>query len=211
MCVYVFVYVFARSARVAVSSAHSRKNGPIVRAMADGNGESPPVKGMLFFLSSPFSFKEQECTWIAWRKLEKSPVEVGYVWRLQNLGLQCREGNRGKEFLLRNFFPVVGVFERDWIFWGLGGAAKEKSSVPETAPAVVGTAMNQLLGMKGAALETVWHFNALLWSMPFIFCSCRLVELCLQKPSSAYGTGFHEKLCKSIVLSCQEMCFILKL
>jgi chlorophyll synthase len=49
---------------------------------------------------------------------------------------------------------VVGVFERDWIFWGLGGAAKEKSSVPETAPAVVGTAMNQLLGMKGAAIET---------------------------------------------------------
>jgi hypothetical protein len=106
---------------------------------------------------------------------------------------------------------VVGVFERDWIFWGLGGAAKEKSSVPETAPAVVGTAMNQLLGMKGAALETVWHFNALLWSMTFIFCSCRLVELCLQKPSSAYSIGFHEKLCKSIVQSCQEMCFILKL
>jgi len=66
----------SRSARVAVSAAHSRKNGPIVRAMADGNGETPPVK------------------------------------------------------------------------------AKEKSSVPETAPAVVGTAMNQLLGMKGAALET---------------------------------------------------------
>jgi hypothetical protein len=30
--------------------------------MADGNGETPPVKGMLFFLSSSFSFKEQECT-----------------------------------------------------------------------------------------------------------------------------------------------------
>ncbi len=106
---------------------------------------------------------------------------------------------------------MVGVFERDWIFWELGGAAKEKSSVPETAPAVVGTAMNQLLGMKGAALETVWHFNALLWSMTFIFCSCRLVELCLQKLSSAYSIGFHEKVCKSIVLSCQEMCFSLKL
>ncbi len=62
MCVYVFVYVFGRSARVAVSSAHSRRNGPIVRAMADGSGETPPVKGMLFFLSSSFSFKEQECT-----------------------------------------------------------------------------------------------------------------------------------------------------
>ncbi len=62
MCVYLFVYVFGRSARVSVSSAHSRKNGPIVRAMADGNGETPPVKGMLFFLSSSFSFKEQECT-----------------------------------------------------------------------------------------------------------------------------------------------------
>jgi hypothetical protein len=117
MCVYGFAYVFGRSARVAVSSAHSRRNGPIVRAMADGSGETPPVK------------------------------------------------------------------------------AKEKSSVPETAPAVVGTAMNQLLGMKGAAIETVWHFNALLWSMTFIFCSCRLVELCLQKPSSAYSIGFHEKLC----------------
>ncbi|KAH9569161.1 hypothetical protein CY35_03G117600 [Sphagnum magellanicum] len=32
--------------------------------------------------------------------------------------------------------------------------AKEKSSVPETAPAADGTALNQLLGMKGAALET---------------------------------------------------------
>ncbi len=62
MCVYGFVYVLGRSARVAVSSAHSRKNGPIVRAMADGNGETPPVKGMIFFLSSSFSFKEQECT-----------------------------------------------------------------------------------------------------------------------------------------------------
>jgi hypothetical protein len=30
--------------------------------MADGSGETPPVKGMLFFLSSSFSFKEQECT-----------------------------------------------------------------------------------------------------------------------------------------------------
>jgi hypothetical protein len=30
--------------------------------MADGNGETPPVKGMLFFLSSSFSFKEIECT-----------------------------------------------------------------------------------------------------------------------------------------------------
>ncbi len=113
----------------------------------------------------------------------------------------------------RNFFS-----EAFFLWWGclngtgfFGGAAKEKSSVPETAPAVVGTAMNQLLGMKGAALETVWHFNALLWSMTFNFCSCRLVELCLQKPSSAYSIGFHEKLCKSIVLSCQEVCFILKL
>ncbi|CAK9220880.1 unnamed protein product [Sphagnum troendelagicum] len=33
-------------------------------------------------------------------------------------------------------------------------SAKEKSSVPETAPAADGTALNQLLGMKGAALET---------------------------------------------------------
>jgi hypothetical protein len=39
------------------------------------------------------------------------------------------------------------------------GIAKEKSSVPETAPAADGTALNQLLGMKGAALETVCNFS----------------------------------------------------
>lgn len=57
MCVYVFVYVFGRSARVAVSSAHSRRNGPIVRAMADGSGETPPVKGMLFLSFFFFFFQ----------------------------------------------------------------------------------------------------------------------------------------------------------
>ncbi len=50
------------------------------------------------------------------------------------------------------------MFQCGWGFLD-SGIAKEKSSVPETAPVADGTALNQLLGMKGAALETVCNFS----------------------------------------------------
>jgi hypothetical protein len=81
--------------------------------------------------------------------------------------------------------------------------AKEKSSVPETAPAVVGTAMNQLLGMKGAALETnKWKIRLqlmkpvtwapLIWGVLCGAAASGFIPFCWRWPPDTHTSSKHE-------------------